>query len=250
MKYPKSHELLARARGVIPGGINSNIRALWEPHPMFYERGEGSRVWDADGNEFIDYVLGRGPLLLGHSPAPVIDAVVRELRRGLMFAGQSRLEIEAAEAVARHTPCAERVRFTTSGSEAVHAALRLARAATGRQRIIRFESHYHGWFDNIAWSHAPSLEAAGPREQPTPVPVSEGMPPEDGARLIVLPWNDLALVERAFDEHPGQIAAIITEPMLVNGGAIEPLPGYLERLRTLCDRHGTSRSRRRRGITA
>ena len=144
MEFERSRTLYQRACRTAPGAIHSNVRANWKPHPMFYERGDGSRMWDVDGNEFIDYVLARGPLLLGHSPKPVLDAVKAQLDRGLMFAGQLELEIEAAERVHRLVPCAEMVRFATSGSEAVHGALRLARGATNRPKSVRIDGHYDG----------------------------------------------------------------------------------------------------------
>ena len=237
MKFDKSAQLLERARRVIPGGISSNVRANWEPHPLFYERGEGSHVFDVDGNESIDYVLARGPLLLGHSPTPVIEAVKAQLDRGLMYAGQTELEVEVAELVRELVPCAERVRFGSSGSEAVHAALRLARACTGAKKILRFEGHYHGWYDNIAWSVAPPLEDAGPRQCPIPVSTSLGQPPEDAANVTVLPWNDLNLVKHLFEDRGEEIAAAIAEPIMCNFGAIPPEPGFLEGLRDLCTRH-------------
>ncbi len=239
MKSEQSQRLMERARRTCPGGIHSNVRANWQPTPMFYDRGQGSRVWDADGNEFIDYVLARGPLLLGHSPGPVIEAVKRQLDRGLMYAGQSVLEIEAAERFVKLVPCADLVRFSNSGSEAIHAAMRLARAVTGRTKIVRFEGHYHGWFDNAFWNYAPPLNQAGPRESPQPRPVSRGQVASDAENLIVLPWNDLALAERAFAAHGNAIAAVLTEPIMCNCGAIMPRPGYLEGLRELCTRHGS-----------
>lgn len=239
MQFEQSARLLERARRVLPGGVNSNVRSHWDPHPMFYSRGEGPRCWDADGNEYIDYVLGRGPLILGHTPKPVLDAVAKQLYEGLMYAGQHEIEIEAAEMVCKLTPCAERVRFGSSGSEAVHAALRLARAATGRKLILRFEAGYHGWFDNISWSNGVQLDKVGTRERPNLIPSSEGQLIEDSKHLVVTLWNDLDLIEKVFKEKGDQIAGIITEPMLANNGAIAPLPGYLAGLREICDRHGT-----------
>lgn len=238
MKTDQSKNLLDRARQVIPGGISSNVRANWEPFPLFYERGEGSRVWDVDGNEYIDYVLGRGPLLLGHSPREVIEAVTAQFHKGLMYAGQTELEILAAEKIRELVPCAEMVRFASSGSESVHAALRLARAVTGRKKILRFEGHYHGWLDNIAWNFAPPLDPDNPRESPKLFPSSLGQTPEDGANLFVLPWNDLALVQNLFEHHGDEIAGVITEPIMCNAGAIEPQPGFLAGLRDVCDQHG------------
>jgi glutamate-1-semialdehyde 2,1-aminomutase len=206
---------------------------------MFYDHGLGSRVWDADGNELIDYVLARGPLLLGHSPGPVIEAVKQQLDRGLMYAGQHELEIEAAEKFCEMVPCAEMVRFSSSGSEAVHAAVRLARGVTGRSKIIRFEGHYHGWFDNIFYNYAPPLDKAGPREDPHPIPVSKGQPISDSEHLIIRPWNDLNLIEDTFKRFEGQISAVLMEPIMCNSGCIMPQPGFLEGVRQLCTANGS-----------
>lgn len=238
MKFEKSKQLWERASRTCPGGIHSNVRKVWQPHPMFYDRGEGSHVWDADGNEFVDYVLARGPLLLGHSPGPVIEAVKAQLDRGLMYAGQHELEIEAAEKFCSLVPCAEMVRFSGSGSEATHGAMRLARAVTGRTKILRFEGHYHGWFDNQMWNFAPPLDKAGPRENPMPLPATRGQNPDEANHLVVRPWNDLKLVEDAFKKHPGQIACVITEAIMCNMGGIMPRPGFLGGLRELCTAHG------------
>lgn len=238
MEFERSRTLYQRACRTAPGAIHSNVRANWKPHPMFYERGDGSRMWDVDGNEFIDYVLARGPLLLGHSPKPVLDAVKAQLDRGLMFAGQLELEIEAAERVHRLVPCAEMVRFATSGSEAVHGALRLARGATNRPKILRFEGHYHGWFDSVFWNYAAPLDQAGPRDAVVPVPQSKGQAVGDAAHIVVRPWNDLDLVKDVFAEQGDRIAAVLCEPIMCNTGAIMPQSGYLEGLRDLCDEHG------------
>lgn len=236
--FERSRQLYERACETCPGGIHSNVRANWSPHPMFYERGEGSHVWDVDGNEFIDYVLARGPLLLGHSPEPVLEAVVRQMEKGLMYAGQHALEIDASEQFCRMVPCAEMVRFASSGSEAVQGAMRLARGVTGRTKIVRFEGHYHGWIDNQFWNFAPPLESAGPREAPVPTPVSKGQPLSDADNLVIRPWNDLDLMKQVFKAHPGEIAAVLCEPIMCNMGCIFPQPGYLEGLRALCTQHG------------
>lgn len=236
--FNASEKLYHRACKVIPGGISSNNRASWRPFPLFYSHAKDSKVWDVDGNEYIDYVLGRGPLILGHSPRKVIDAMTKQLNTGLFFAGQTELEVKLAEKVSQIVPCAEMVRFCNTGSEAVHAALRLARSATGKSKVLRFEGHYHGWYDNISWSFSPSLEKAGPLNSPSIVPMSLGQNTEDGLNLFVLPWNRLDLVEALFKDHHEEIAAIITEPVMYNGyyGGILPLPGFLEGLRELCDR--------------
>ncbi|UCD27707.1 MAG: aspartate aminotransferase family protein [Planctomycetota bacterium] len=238
MRFTRSQKLYQRSCRTTPGGIHSNVRKNWRPHPMFYERGKGSHVWDADGNEFIDYVLARGPLLLGHLPGPVIETVKRQLDRGLMYAGQHELEIEAAEKFCELIPCADMVRFAGSGSEAIHAAIRLARGITGRTKILRFEGHYHGWFDNIFWNYAPPIDKAGPREAPNPIPVSGGQLASDGEHLIIRPWNDLNLIEDVFKRFPGEIAAVLMEPIMCNTGCIMPRPDYLEGIRRLCTDNG------------
>lgn len=238
MTYDKSIALYQRATQTCPGGVHSNIRLGVEPSPMFYDRAEGARIWDVDGNEYVDYVLGQGPMLLGHTPRPVIDAVQRQLQKGFVYAGQTELEVTAAELICTHVPCAEMVRFSTTGSEAVHAALRLARAATGRKLVLRFEGHYHGWFDNIAWNHAQPGVELGPREAPLPRPSSHGQQPEDGANLIVRPWNDLAVLEQTFAEHGSRIAAVICDTFSCAAGVIPGTPEFIHALRRHCDAHG------------
>ncbi len=238
MKFDDSKALFERSRKSLAGGVSSNVRATASP-PLFYVRGKGSRLWDADGNEFIDYVLARGPLMLGHSPAPVIAAVKKALDTGLMYAAQNTYEIAAAEKVQKHVPCAELVRFSCTGSEAVHAALRLARAATGRTKIVKFEGHYHGWFDGVFFNTGAKVEASGPREAPVAVPMSAGVLRSDGDHLILLPWNDFDLVRKTFAARGSEIAAVITEPVMCNNGGILPKPGFLQGLRDLCSSSGS-----------
>jgi len=237
-RFDQSRELYERACRTCPGGIHSNVRKNWQPVPMFYVRGEGSHVWDVDGNEVVDYVLARGPLLMGHSPKPVIEAAKKQMDRGLMYAGQHELEIDAAEQFCKLVPCADMVRFACSGSEAVHAAMRLARGVTGRTQIVRFEGHYHGWFDSAFWNYAAPVDQAGPRESPNPIPMSKGQVASDAGNLIIRPWNDLGLAEKAFADWPDRIAAVLCEPIMCNSGAVMPRSGYLDGLRDLCTKHG------------
>src|SRR5690606_15332809 len=178
-----------------------------------------------------------GAAVLGHSPAGVIEAVKRQVELGILFAGQAPIEAEAARLICERIPCAERLRFASSGSEAAQAAFRLARAATGRRMIVKFEGHYHGWFDNILWSTAPGLNQAGPEDAPTPVPGSKGQDPEAGDALSVLGWNDLAALEARLAK--GDVAAVMMEPAMCNQGAIAPAPGYLEGALAACRTHGT-----------
>lgn len=240
MKHEQSKARHDRACRVIPGGVNSNVRLTSEPVPLTYTHGRGSRIWDVDGNEYIDYVLGQGPMLLGHSPAAVMEAIRNQTERGgLVFAGQNEFEVRAAELIVEHVPCAEMVRFNTTGSEAVHAAIRLARAGTGRSKVLRFEGHYHGWLDTIAWCPPRREDALGPREKPTLRASSRGQCEEDSANLIVRPWNDATLVEALFAERGGEIAAVICDCFACASGLIPAEKAFLEALRRLCDAHGT-----------
>ena len=237
--YKRSKELYDRARSVLAGGVSSEFRKFSHPHPLFYSRGEGSRLWDVDGNEYLDFTLSQGPLILGHSHPHVLDRVTRASMEGQLFAGQHLLELELAEKLQRLIPCAELMRFCLSGSEAVHTALRAARAVTGRPKFLRFEGQYHGWLDNVALSiSAPDEAALGPRGQPTPVPWTGGLPPRIEEECLVLPWNDLDLVDRAVREHAGELAAIITEPVMCNSGCMPPEEDFLEGLRRLTEEHG------------
>src|SRR5687767_8212025 len=141
-----------RAQQVLPGGVSSNARTMQQPWPLWFKRGRGPYLYDIDGNKLIDYALGNGPMLLGHSPKPVLDEVKKQLRRGLLYAANHELEIEVAELLQEHIPCADRVRFAQSGTEGIPIALRLARAATGRTKVLKFQGHYHGWSDEILFN--------------------------------------------------------------------------------------------------
>jgi len=238
VEWTQSERLLERARQVIAGGVNSNVRLAAVPQPLFFERGEGPRLTDVDGNSYIDYVLGQGPLIHGHSHPALLRAAAAGMARGMMFAAQHEAEIRLAERICALVPSAERVRLGSSGSEVIQAAFRIARAHTGRQKIVKFEGHYHGWFDNVLVSVAPGLDAAGPREQPHAVPGTRGVSEAVLADLIVLPWNDAEVLERTLRARAEEIAAVITEPIMGNVGCIMPQPGYLETLRRLCDELG------------
>jgi glutamate-1-semialdehyde 2,1-aminomutase len=206
---------------------------------LFYAEGAGSHIRDVDGNDYLDFTLSQGPLILGHSHRAVLDKVASVSERGQLFAGGYEEELQLAETLQRLIPCAELMRFSLSGSEADHTAIRLARAATGRAKFVRFEGHYHGWLDNAALGNAaPSVDAMGPRETPNPLPWTKGLPPRIEDELILLPWNDLELLERTVAARANEIAAIITEPVMCNTGCIPPEPGFLEGIRALCNKHG------------
>lgn len=219
------------------GGVNSNFRLNISPTPLVIERGDGAYLYDADGNRLTDYYLGMGPMILGHKPQAIVEAVTSQIEKGILFAGQTAIEAEAARLVCEMVPGAERMRFGSTGSEVIQAALRIARAATGRDKIVKFEGHYHGWFDNVLWSVAPPLDAAGPRDAPVPFAGSKGQLATTAEALAILPWNDLAALERRL--AVGDIAAVLMEAAMCNAGAIHPLPGYLEGVRNICTRTGT-----------
>ena len=244
MNYMPAHSRTARsgvlfdaARRVIPGGVNSTARATWSgwtPYPLFVERGTGSRIEDADGNVYIDYLLGLGPMILGHRPPEVTQAVVDLIEnRGTVFALPTADEAVLAEKIVAALPSVEQVRLCNTGTEAVLYATRLARAFTGRHKIVRFEGMYHGFSDAVYWSKHPSLEKAGPDSRPQPVAQGPGMPKGVEANLIILPWNDADALRDVVWTHGHEIAAVLTEPVMCNTGCILPEPGYLEAMRTI-----------------
>lgn len=238
-EYSRSAELLTRARRVLAGGVSSEFRKYNHPHAIFYTHGRGSHIFDVDGNDYLDFTLSQGPLILGHSHPYVLQQVHDYSVEGQLYAGQHLREIELAEKLNQLIPSAELMRFCLDGSEAVQTALRVARARTGRMKFLRFEGHYHGWLDNVAWGiSTPSVEALGNRERPEVFPWSSGIPDQARQEFIILPWNDLELVSRTVAERHDEIAAIITEPIMCNNGCVMPAPDYLAGLRSLCDRYG------------
>lgn len=236
LSFERSRETIQRNTAWMPGGVSSNFRLNITPTPLVIERGEGPYLYDIDGNKLIDYYLGMGPMVLGHNPAPVIDAVKAQLDKGLLFAGTTEIEAEAARLVCEMVPSAERVRFNSSGSEAVQAAMRIARGYTGRETVVKFEGHYHGWFDNILWSTSPPAETFT-SNNPEPYAGSVGQLASAAQGLNILPWNDLAVLEERLAK--GDVAAVIMEAAMCNAGSIHPAPGYLEGVRAACDRTGT-----------
>ena len=238
----RSGELFELAGKHLAGGVGSGTRSPrsgWKPHPIFVDHGSGSHIFDVDGNEYIDYQMGQGPLILGHRPPDVIEAVTRVINdRGSMFAMCHDLEGRAAAALAERIPSMELLRLGNSGTECVAYALRFARAFTRRTLVVRFEGHYHGWSDAIHWSAHPALDDAGPASAPTVAPASTGIPMQLADTLIVLPWNDPDALERVFEQRGEEIAAVITEPIMGNAGGLPPASGYLQRMRDATRRHG------------
>ncbi len=237
-----TREMFERAIRTIPGGAGSTARLPrngWKPYPLFIAQGNGSRLTDVDGNTYVDYLLGLGPMILGHRHPVVTAAVVQAINDlGTCFGLPYEMEIEAAEKVVAAVPGVEQVRFTNSGSEAVGTAVRLARATTGRRVIVRFEGHYHGWQDTVYWSNHVDPVLAGPAEHPRPVAMGPGVPSELEGTLEVLTWNDPESFVRLMDTRGDEVAAVLTEPAVFNTGCILPEPGYLELLRAETLKHG------------
>jgi len=237
-RYQTSASLLERAKKVLAGGVSSEFRKYNHPHAIFYTEGKGSRIQDVDGNEYLDFTLSQGPLILGHSHPKVLKAINDYSEKGQLFAGQHIREIELAEKLSSLIPSAELMRFCLDGSEAVHTAIRVARAKTGKPKFLRFEGHYHGWLDNVCWGlSTPSGQALGSRENPKVYPWTEGLPNSVKEEFIILPWNDLELLKKTVSEKHSEIAAIITEPIMCNNGCILPVEGYLEGMREICNEH-------------
>ncbi len=233
MKLDQSRKLHQRAEGLFPGGVNSPVRAFGAVGgtPPIITRGEGSRLWDADGNEYLDYVLSWGPLILGHANPRVIAAIEEAARKGTSFGASTPREAELAEQVIHAFPSIEKLRFVSSGTEATMSAIRLARAFTKRKYVIKFEGCYHGHADTL-------LVKAGSGVATLGIPGSAGVPEEFVRFTLALPYNDAAAVERAFKKLPDQIACVIVEPVVGNMGCVPPIAGYLNALRDITSRHG------------
>jgi glutamate-1-semialdehyde 2,1-aminomutase len=219
-------DLQQRAMRALAGGVSSNTRLL-NPH-LIVDRAAGCRLWAADGTEYLDYLLGQGPNVLGYAPPRVLEKVLAAQRDGVIYAATHRREIEAAERVLAVLGWAETMRFGSSSTEMVQAALRMARAATGRSLVVRFHGHYHGWLDNIYTRN----------EGPVAAPASQGQPASALQDVLVLEWNDIAAFGQLMDTQGSDVAAVIMEPIMLNAGVIPPEPGYLEAVRQICTQRG------------
>ncbi|MGQ0568638.1 MAG: aspartate aminotransferase family protein, partial [Armatimonadota bacterium] len=217
---------------LLSGGVTSSVRLAEQPHPLFFNRAQGALIEDVDGRRYIDYVCGYGPVILGHGDPRVTGAVAESLALGQAFGGQHPLEIEVAERVRAAVSSMELMRFSSSGSEAVHAAVRVARAATGRWSVVRFDGHYHGWLDTIYTANLADDQPDGAAAQPG----SRGQLPQALTEVMVLPWNDEDALAAAGNRLRRRLAAVILEPILCNTGVIPPTPGFLEAVREWCDR--------------
>ncbi|HEV2178498.1 MAG TPA: glutamate-1-semialdehyde 2,1-aminomutase [Terriglobia bacterium] len=230
----KSQELFAKALQLMPGGVNSPVRAFRAVggDPVFIASGQGSRLTDVDGRTYIDYVTSWGPLILGHCHPEVMDAVERALHSGSSFGACTAAEVELAEHLREAFPSVERVRLTSSGTEATMSALRVARAATGREKILKFDGCYHGHADSLLVKAGSGVATLGLADSP-------GVPRALAELTLSVPYNDTKLLEQVFDAHPRELAAVIVEPVAGNMGCVPPRPGFLEGLRTLTAKHGT-----------
>jgi len=236
--YETSKRLLAESKRYLSGGVASSLRSAMKPTPLFAESGSGPRVRDADGNEYIDYLLAYGPLILGHAHPSLTEGVSEALRNGVTYGLQHKGEIELAKLLTELLPCAERVALSGSGTEAVMLALRLARAYTGKRKVVRFHGHYHGWSDAIFTSFPSSdmqQSAAVGAADSHAAPGTGGQSGLSLQDVILLPWNDAEKMEAVLRRDKDDIAAVITEPVMCNSGCIHPKPGYMERMRELTD---------------
>jgi len=234
LELRRSEAIYEEAKKTLPSGASSNVRVYkHEPFPIIFDHGKGSRVWDVDGNEYIDYLLAYGPLILGHCHPSVVSAIREQIQKGTMFGTTTELEVEVAKKIAGMVPGAEMVSFSNSGTEATMEAVRIARAFTGRDKILKFEGHYHGHHDYVLFSVESPSSVAGLELAPTKLPFYPGIPEGVSHTVIVAPWNNLAALERTLKKYANDIAAVIMEPVIGSSGVIPPADGYLKGVREL-----------------
>ena len=236
-----SQSLFERGSKVLVEGVSSASRgpAAFGTTPRYMSHGEGSRLYDVDGREYIDWMMAFGALPLGHAHPKIVETVTREIARGSHFATALEVEVEVAELLVELLPHVEKIRFANTGTEAAMAAIRLARGHTGRRKIIKFEGHYHGWWDAVLINSNPQpITALGHPNSPIRIPDSSGMTEESWMDTVVVPWNDIEALERAMALHGRDAACVVTEGVMSNMGVIAPTPGYLNKMQDLCNKYG------------
>jgi len=238
-EHKKSMKFLEEAQKYFAGGVGSNHRLVsTKGYTLFIERGKGSKIYDVDGNEYIDYMLAQGPLILGHCPEKIIEAVKKQLDRGTIFGASEPQEMILAQKICKYFPSVDLVRFTNSSSEAVQVTLRLARAYTGKSKIMKFEGCYHGWFDNVLVSVSPkSLKMMGLESSPCSLFESMGQYKGAVEETLILPWNKPKVVEKLIQRYANEVAALIIEPIPCNNAVIPPSDGFLETIREITRRN-------------
>ena len=234
----KTYSLQKRAQEVLPLGVNSNFRFWGEGITPYVEKAKGAYLWDVDGKKYIDYRMAFGPIILGHSFDEVDQKVIEEIKKGILFAMTGELEVAVAEMIIEMAPAVEMVRMACSGTEATMHAIRVARAFTGRDLILKFEGNYHGFHDHTLWSTYAPVEAYGNRRSPIAVPASSGIPKSMREFIITLPFNDFEGFERVMRSYGEQIGAVISEPCQGNCAAINPQEGFLQLIRKETEEHG------------
>ena len=235
MKFDNSKKLYEEAKKMVPGGVSSSIRQTEWPVPLFFKSAKGSKMTDVDDNEFIDYVMGMGPNIFGHSPDFITNSVYQDMQDGFCLTGQTKKENELSEFVEKTLPFKRKVRYASSGTEIVQIALRLARSFTNKNKFLKFEGHYHGWMDSVLYNSHPDVSSEETLFDP--IAESGGISKVTADEVVIAPWNDIEALENILKVH-NDISAIITEPILWNSNVILPNPGYLENLRKLCNQHG------------
>ncbi len=234
-RTPTSLKCFERAKKSVQGGASSNFQ-LYDPYPIFWDHAKGSKLWDVDGNEYIDYNMAFGVMLAGYAHPLIVKAAAERVPKGTVFCAPTDLTATCAEEIKKRFPV-DLVRFTNSGTESTMHALRVARAYTGREKIIKIEGCYHGMHDYLLQSVAPSLDKAGPDDRPATVPTSTGIPKEVTKGIIVVPYNNIDAMKTALESNKGEVAAVIVEPVMLNCGVILPRDGYLEKVRKLTEEH-------------
>ncbi|MGA3406739.1 MAG: aspartate aminotransferase family protein, partial [Candidatus Bathyarchaeia archaeon] len=234
MPLAKMKTMFERARIVTPGGVHSNIRYM-DPNPLYFSRALGSRLWDVDGEEFIDCVVNFGACILGHAHPKVLEEVRNQLATGLTCGVETELSIRVSEKLNKMIPCAENVRFATTGTEAVMHCLMIARGYSGKDKILKIEGGFDGWYDSVLISSHPKVEAAGPDTSPTPTIDSAGIPKNAAQNTIVVPYNNTEVLATVVEKHKDELAAVIVEPVAFNMGCVLPKSGYLESVRKITE---------------